>query len=230
MTSNRFFVSCFLLVVMFVFVVEKQIYAQIPWPGGVVPFEIRDAGIDYTVAVPGNHMWYRDTDYCSAHKTKMSGNKFEHIHIDASLNAVGYINGTTIQKTVTAANVRARFNIWAEAQKVIRNAEGWSCSGGENLACNCYGYSFGYNTWIQDPGPIFADDYSSVPGNPPYPLPGDAINVSGHIISVVAVNPCESPYLVVETNEKMRHSGIYNFAYAYWGGLGDGYKNYYRKK
>ena len=212
-------------------VIGRPVFAQVLWPGGAVSREILVNGVPRVARIPGNHMWYNITDSCGAHKTKTSGNKIDHIHVDASFPATGLIEGTNIPVTVTVANVRAYWDQWfldeitsgRRANASIRARNGDT----EDLTVNCFGYSLGYDTWIQDATPIYDDDYTKL-ANQNFPSAGDVISIYGHVISVSSLNYTESSNTVVQTRERNRHSAVYYISYDWF--LGCNLKNYHRKK
>ena len=90
---------------------------------------------------------------------------------------------------------------------------GWWSSGSENPKVNCWGYAFGYDTWVESPEYIYADDYNPVPQSA---SSGDLIKKAAHVIVVTTTVWDYSIGGVTGidgTIEKIRSSGIYNKAY-----------------
>ena len=223
MASYRFFIS-FLLFIAIVMLIAETVHAQTAIHR--LPKQFREGGNDFTAMVQGNHFFYASGDNCPDHKTS-TGRSFDHIHVDMSFPAEVKNEFGVVIAVVTENKVRDFFDNWAGfTAKDRENVVIWSGGGGVNLTFNCWGYSLGYDTWIQDPTPIYEDDYKPVRE----PTEGDVIKLGGHVITVTGINHCESPYLAVETNEKMRHSGIYYFRYDYSKGVGNDLKNFYRRK
>ena len=237
MTLFRFSVSIFLLVAILAFVAESPACAQI-----VPPIEIEfikngevydeDTGPYYIV---GPHQWYEGGAICpnTKHRTKNSISHFDHVHVIVpnplvASELVGGVLGGSI--SFTLAHVKAYWDEWALDEKEGRSAVSYSSDGSEDLTRNCFGFSFDYDTWIQNSAPFYNEndgDYGKVAGSL---SERDVIRKGGHVITITSINHCESPYLVAGTSEKMRHSRIYHFLYEYPEGLGVGYKDYYRRK
>ena len=228
MRSYREF--CFTIVAVLVFTVAgKSVGAQ-------TAFEVEffKNGVYHTnTYILGNHEWYGDTNSCQTHRTQTSspGKSFAHVHVDVPNPLVAYeaytnpVTGIITFVSVgsfTTYDVQAYWNKWFldEVDSGRRaNVQSFGCYAGEDLTYNCYGYALGYDTWIQDPGPIYLDDYMQVPDTPPIPKTGNIIVTPGHVLTISAVDQSEiyNP-LVVGTAEKFRHSGIYYFLYKTPGG------------
>jgi hypothetical protein len=230
-----------LFVAIFAVFTVKPVCAQTYWPVEIRTL-VNNVPDNISVHIKGNHKEYAVTGtYCSdpSHYTKTAGKKFVHVHIDVPTPLVAYkLNPNTnmmeAYATFTLDNhVRWRWDDWFGTEISNRgNVTGVSRDYNEDLTRNCWAYSFGYDIWIRNPAPFYAadGDYEKVLGTPPWPLPGDVIRLSDHVITVTSVNACESPYPVVGTSEKMQGSAIYHFTYDWEKGLGTGYKDYYRPK
>ena len=153
---------------------------------------------------------------------------FKHYHIDFSypLNGPARDVDTNflilspvvlVSIAVTEANVEAFWHYYFLPPR----RPNYTYLGGVNPKVNCWGYAFGFSTWVEDPARIYENDYPehSYPWGPSpwYVAPGDLAEYSGHAIKVTEVDgyPMGAPgwypglKMVSQTRERNRSSGIY---------------------
>ena len=234
---------CFVIITMFVLTAGKPVDAQ-PWSHRI-PVEVRDSNGERTIMVPVNLEEFNNQNVpgstdCSNpnHKTSL-GNPFHHLHIGERAFPIEITNekGNVIE-TVTQAMVKEYWNHYIPHKTIHGQlAKYWSCPGGENISFNCWSYAFHgkyYGIWIQDPGPIYNDDYLPESNIPHF---YDVVRIRGsngkdsHVLSVRSVIVDETlsiPSYVMSTAEKFRHSGIYDLHYPDRAGCG--YDAFYKKK
>jgi hypothetical protein len=165
--------------------------------------EVREEGRDYYVAFDvsyGEFVLYANDENCgnSAHRTANGGRYFEHIHFSYSLPKNGHDEFGN-PRTVTIANTSEwwHYNYFRDPDYVqIMPAD---------PHYNCWGYSLGYNVWIQDPSYIYIDDYNITST---YAV-GNKETSSGHIIDITGINSSR----ISQTEEKFRNSAVYRRNY-----------------
>jgi len=227
------FIAVFLLIIA-----ERHACAQTSFP-----VEFRKNGVDVFASIIGNHVWYGANNSCLTHRTSKD-NSFAHVHVDVPSTLAGYVPATNPATgavifvsigTFTLSDVKAFWdNYFFGGAGGRANMANISTYGSENLTRNCWGYSLGYDTWIQDPAPIYNDDYAPL-ANPNFPSStgSDVIrmrNAAGkdtHVLTISIVHYQESFYPVTGTAEKFRHSGVY---YIIYGWSGCELKDYWRVK
>jgi len=239
-----------LVVTLDVLTTERLVCAQVvefDW----APVEIfRNNESPRRVYIYGNHVEYQANgqDYCDdpGHRTS-EDNPFRHAHVSVPDPLEAYVvsyNASTDKYeyesigTFTLDDVRAYWDDWFAIDSAIgyrENVVSFGCYGSEDLTYNCWGYSLGYDTWIQNPDPIYRDDYDRLLEYPipEYPMVEDVIKLEGHVVTITSVEYWlpHSPFIVVGTREKYRHSGIYYFLYdSPMGFFHYGFGGYYRKK
>jgi hypothetical protein len=102
---------------------------------------IRENGENYWVTFSGNWVDYANGENCSntSHRTAKGSRFFAHAHINYSLPATGF-DSSGQQRTVTLSKIKAYWD----------NYYNMASSGSEDHTYNCWGYAFGYSTWVQD--------------------------------------------------------------------------------
>jgi len=164
---------------------------------------MREEGVDYRVTfdvTSGQLDLYANGEDCGNpnHRTVDGGRYFEHFHISYSLPKTG-VDAMGEERTVTAANTTAYWDSYY--------SDGYARIGPENVTYNCWGYSLGYDVWIQDPSYIYEDDYEETSEY----RQGNMETTGGHIISITAVNADETG--ITQTREKNQNSPIYEKDY-----------------
>ena len=228
MISYRRFILCLLLAAVFGFFFEKPVFAQTQTYFESI--EVRQNGKPYSLGVRGYHQEYGNVAFVYVngiltptgvlcpdltHRTR-NGRQFAHIHVDFEFDQ----SGGPMTGYLKPVNPK---DPWIPHQFTIHDVvsywdkeTGWWSSGGESAKCNCYGYAFGYNTWVNNPEFIYQDDYVPVT----YSMTSlhssrDVIKDPAHVRKIDASWWDYSSDVVYINGmiEKIRSSGIYNKAY-----------------
>ena len=231
MISRCFFVLCLLFAVIGAFFVAKPLVcAQCTAPGVPMPFVdvwVRDihpvtkvldsfsVRIERPLNQGGAYTHYANGVHCgdTSHRTRKGNRFFAHARVNFAFGDTGEVRINNIAPgvafTITKANVKAYWD----------DVYGIESSGGESTTYNCFGYSFGYSTWIQSSERIYEDDYVELTDGAVEML--DNVNAeyvvevgtNAHVASVLWTCGAENNVPLMETCEKMQNSGLYHF---YW--------------
>jgi len=199
-----------------------------------VLFHFRENGVSKSLHLPSIPAGVRynisnnQTEVCtpsapSTHTTT-AGRRFEHIHTTFTLPAGGleiYDEQTDeLLLSITSAKIQA---YWDHKYGTLNDGPPYSGGSGVTYNCNCWGYAFGYNCWVEDPEYIYNDNYDQAPINPSSIPQGEmVVKKSGHAqklteLSMSFTYYAPPTYLKKETVEKNLESGIYT---QYWSGTG----------
>lgn len=171
--------------------------------------EIREGGKDYEVifsVASGELVEYSNGENCTqGHKTANGGRYYNHFHTTYALPKTG-IDTDGNPRTVTNAKIDAYWdNYYA----------GYARTAGSDHTCNCWGYAFGSNVWVNDPSFIYADDYQGATAT----KVGNLEALSGHVRKITKIcDNVEADDYVAASEEKNRYSGLYKGTWACPGG------------
>ena len=233
MTLLRQSASCLLFAALFVLYTVAPVNAT-PLTFNFFPIEIRQNNADLVVGVWGVHQMFDNYEDCGnlTHRTRNSTGMsptggprfFGHIHVDFEFDQhggmmLGYKKKGHSDFDIDDDDYDISSPVIFTIHDVVAHWDhftAWWSSGGESAKCNCYGYAFGYNTWVNNPEFIYQDDYVPVT----YSMTSlhssrDVIKDPAHVRKIDASWWDYSSDVVYINGmiEKIRSSGIYNKAY-----------------
>ena len=229
MASYRFFVLCLLLAVLFTLTAERPVCAQVvpglfvnmiedildvnPTTGGIEHYRvsIEKTPLHYLgIGVPlysgilfengedcGNSAHRANRDQYGNLNSNCPSRRFAHIHVYYDYPIHGIDKNGNI-RLVTAANVDAYWEVYFNQYYSSRGL-GCAYSHGPNPKVNCWGYAFGYGTWVENPYWIYRNDYPFATTLDDNVKPGDVLmqwdqyGNYAHMIVVSEVVPHPEP-------------------------------------